>query len=142
VTEPLVRFPDWRKRLDDYLDSVDRKPFDWIKINCAFFAADAVEAQTGIDLAANFRGLVTDEQSAMKALADAGYSDVIAATVGTKRLPEISMGEQRIGDLAVVDDARFGPCLAVIGGSHLTCMALRGKGSLPLTKATRIFKVG
>jgi hypothetical protein len=142
VTDPLVRFPDWRKRLDDYLDSVDRQPFDWARINCAFFAADAVQAQTGIDLAASFRSKVIDEESAQKALADAGFADVIAATVATGRLPEIPMGEQSIGDLAVVDDARFGPCLAVVGGSHITCMTLRGKGSMPLTKATRIFKVG
>jgi hypothetical protein len=137
---PLERLKDWRQRLDDYLDGIGRRPFQWGDLDCALFVADAVHAMTGVDFAGEFRGRYSDQDGAKAAVLAAGFADY--AELVAAKLPEGKLGEGRIGDIAVVETPDFGPCLAIIGGAHLTCMTLRGKGSLPLTKASRIFKVG
>lgn len=53
----LVRLPDWHLRFDDLVFSRLRAPFCWGSNDCVLFAADCVLAITGVDLAADFRGL-------------------------------------------------------------------------------------
>ncbi len=136
----LTRLPDWRARLDDYLDSIEGRPFAWGELDCALFAADAVQAITGVDLAADFRGKYSDQAGAEAAVKSAGFEDY--ASLVASMLPAVEIGRHMIGDVAVVESAEFGPCLAIVGGMHVTCMTLRGKGSLPLARASRIFRVG
>lgn len=141
MTEPLPRLPDWRQRLDDYLDSIDGKPFEWGELDCALYAAGAVQAMTGVDLAKSFRGQYSDAAGAKAAIAAAGFPDY--ASLVAAYLPEATADTPvGIGDIAVVDMPGFGPCLALVGGAHLTAMTVRGKGSLPRIRATRFFKVG
>lgn len=136
----LTRLPDWRQRLDDYLDSIDGKPFRWGELDCALFAADCVQAMTGVDLAADFRGLYTDQEGAEAAIKVAGH-DTYAELVSSL-LPLAEGGKHMIGDVAVVESPAFGPCLGIVGGMHIHVMTLRGKGALPLARASRIFRVG
>lgn len=53
----LPRLPDWRLRLDALIWERRRQPFAWGANDCCLFAADAVLAITGVDLAARLRGL-------------------------------------------------------------------------------------
>jgi len=53
----IMRRDDWPERLHDYLALEHR--FDWLTNNCALFAAGAVLAMTGEDVAKEFRGIKT-----------------------------------------------------------------------------------
>jgi hypothetical protein len=130
---------DWRKRLDDYLDGIDGKPFEWLSLNCGFFAADCVLAQTGVDFASEFRGRFTTEKGAARALWQAGFTTVV--DVVASRLPEIPISETRHGDIAVVLVDEM-PALALVNTASLICMSASGKASLPRRRAIRTFRVG
>ena len=134
------RAKDWRARLDAYLDGCNGRPFQWGGLDCALFAAGAVAVMTGEDFAASFRGKYADEAGAKAAIRAAGFGSV--ADIAAAHLAEIAVAEAGMGDLASVDMPGHGPCLAVVGGPHIICMTLRGKGALPLMKANRAFRVG
>jgi hypothetical protein len=136
----IARLKDWRAQLDAYLDGCDGKPFQWGAIDCALFAAGAVAAMTGADFAEPFHGKYVDEDGAKAAIEAAGFKTV--ADIAAYHFPEIAVGEAGVGDLASVEMPGYGPCLAIVGGPHIICMTLRGKGALPLTKANRAFRVG
>ncbi len=61
----LTRQPHWATRgLHAFLLARARAPFVWGANDCALFAADAIEAMTGVDIASDFRGRYHDEASA------------------------------------------------------------------------------
>src|SRR5579875_1052465 len=61
----LKRTQHWVTReLDAYLRDTASKPFAWGSNDCCLFAANAIEAMTGVDIADDFRGKYTDEASA------------------------------------------------------------------------------
>jgi len=136
----LERLPGWRKRVDDFFDDVDGKPFAWGTNDCATFAAGAVNALTGIDFAEGHREAYNDAESAIAYLAGMGFADY--GEYIASLLPEKPVCEASYGDIAVIDVPGVGPALGVFGGTNIQVMTLRGKGSLPLLRATRMFKVG
>jgi hypothetical protein len=129
----------WSTRLDDYLDTFDGKVFDWAEIYCGLFAADAIVAMIGIDLATEFRGKVNDAASAAEALKRAGY--VTVADVAADRLVECPVSSLRRGDIACVE-LSTGPTLYIVSGASLIGLGQRGKVTLPLTKANLGYHVG
>ena len=52
------------QELDAFLRDHITKPFEWGTNDCCLFAANAVQAMTGMDIAEDFRAKYTDEQSA------------------------------------------------------------------------------
>lgn len=55
-----MRVPDWPQKLDEAIAAARTRPFAYGGLNgaqdCALFAADCVQAMTGIDYAAELRG--------------------------------------------------------------------------------------
>jgi len=51
-----VRLPDWPERLDRVIREARTRSFAYGTFDCALFAADCVQAVTGIDYAAELRG--------------------------------------------------------------------------------------
>jgi hypothetical protein len=140
VTAAIVeRLPNWRPRLDEYLDGIEGRPFEWLSLNCGFFAADCVIAETGLDFAPEFRGKFTTEKGAALALRRAGFVSVV--DVAAARLPEIPPDTARYGDVAaVLVDGR--PALVLVNRASLICMSAAGKAALPSDRAYRAFRVG
>lgn len=129
-----------RRKLDAYLASVERKPFVWGSHDCALFAAACIEAQTGVDLAADVRGQYSSALSALRLLRKQGhrtYGDFMAA-----RLPEIAPAMARAGDVVTVKASRRGDALAVCVGHDLKLPSASGTAILKLTDAIRAFRVG
>ena len=62
----MPRFEDWPTRLNAAIDAARARPFDWERHNCATFAADCVEAITGVALHARFAGLHADMRTAVR----------------------------------------------------------------------------
>lgn len=137
----MKRLPDWRQRLDAYLDWIEGQTFDWRILSCGLFAAGCVQAVTGIDFAAEFEGKVTDAESAAVALEAAGFANV--ADLAAARLTECHVSELRMGDIASVD-LSTGPTLYLVNAPPLSLKGIgrRGYVTLPFDKAVRGFRVG
>jgi hypothetical protein len=82
----MKRFPDWEARLGAYLESVRELAFEWSTHDCCTFSAGAVEAMTGVDAMAEFRGKYCDEEAAKKALRAIGKG-TLAKTLDAKFEP-------------------------------------------------------
>jgi hypothetical protein len=154
----LTQRPNAQRSLDTFLLARRSVPFAWGSNDCALFAADAILAHTGIDIAADFRGKYSDEAGAfalIRSVTGAGTNpatavgDVAAwcaqrfglvewASPDGKPLP---LHAQR-GDLVVMENG--GVLIAGIvhlNGRHLVSMAESGPVRLPLSAARRAWKV-
>src|SRR5690348_10475155 len=66
---PLKKHEHWQTRhFHAFLMERCDQPFAWGTNDCALFAADAILANTGTDIAAEFRGLYTTERGAFEAI--------------------------------------------------------------------------
>ena len=71
-----MKLRDWERRLADYLDGV-RADVDALgPVPCARFAADAAQAQTGVDYHAPYRGRYKNEIGAAKVMRQIGGGDL------------------------------------------------------------------
>ncbi|MDA3888699.1 MAG: hypothetical protein PF443_07845 [Allgaiera sp.] len=134
----MKRFTDWQSRLISYLHDVLRRPFQEGMHDCALFAAGAVEAMTGEDYAAPYRGRYTTTLGGLRILRKDGYDDHVA--LAAAHLAEVPGAFAQPGDLAVIptDD---GPSLGVVQGDRVYCLLPIGLGLEPLSSATRAFRV-
>lgn len=80
----LIRYRDWPERLHAFIESRRGKPFVWGENDCALFAADAVIAMTGVDMAADLRGYKT-ERGALNRIKKAGGMPGFAAGLTQKK---------------------------------------------------------
>jgi hypothetical protein len=104
-----VRREDWDSRLAGVIDAWAKEPFEWGVHDCALWAAAAVEAQTGKDFAAPFRGKYTSQKGAAVALRKYG-AGTLEATM-TKFLDEpIPVAFAKRGDI-VMRDGNVGVCV-------------------------------
>lgn len=142
MMQELRRLDDWRARLAAEMDRQRRDPFAWGQHDCAIgFAAGIVEALTGVDLSAGYRGRYDGPRSAMRVLREAG-ADRLSAFVGM-RLPEVLPAFANVGDIGIV--AAEGPldeALCMVDASGLVVMTEQGHGRRPRADLIRAFKVG
>ena len=145
---PLTRTLHWAtQELHAYLVAHNQDTFSWGTNDCCLFAANAIQAMTGVDIASDFRDKYTTELGAMKAIKDvSGGSSVEDAAVycATKHgLVEWSapLLAQR-GDLVLVQDAdRLIAGVVHLNGKHVISIGEQGLKRLPLTSVTRAWKV-
>lgn len=132
-----MRYDDWRPRLTAYLAGVSRTPFEYGKHDCALFAAGAVEAMTGEDVARGFRGYRTLKAGVKKARAK-GFRDHVE--IFAKRFDEVPVAMAQVGDVAIVpgDD---GLAVGIVQGEQIYVAAPRGIGLVPLLTAKQAFRV-
>lgn len=150
---PIVRRPDWGQRLSEFLrECVQEKVvLDWDMFSCASWACDGVEAFTGVDLFAEYRGKAKSMAQTYALIHKSGF-DSLEAIVASK-LPTIPVAFARRGDLLL------GPARSVSGpqGESLAsedlalCIADRtvywglseeGVGTMPIEFAVKAFAVG
>jgi hypothetical protein len=156
----LTRQPHWATRgLHAFLLARARAPFVWGANDCALFAADAIEAMTGVDIAADFRGKYHDEASALalihsitggSTVADAaaycaaqhGLVEWTQPDPGTpgSRLPAPLLA--RRGDLVVLPDAgRIIAGVVHLNGRDVAVVGEAGLKRLPSAGITRAWHV-
>lgn len=129
----LQRREDWPERLAALIDERMREPFKWGANDCALFAADAVLAITGTDLAADWRSQYADEAGAVLA-AQSLLSTVVTAgeiVAALRDMAHRSLGPAvpplmaRRGDIVLVEHGN-GHSLAVCLGAVATAPGRRG----------------
>ena len=72
----VERLPDWEPRLVTLLEGAAARPFVLGEWDCALFAAACIEAVTGIDGGATFRGRYKTAIGYQRVLRRAGFADL------------------------------------------------------------------
>ena len=127
-----MRLYNWEARLTAYLSRVAREGFAWGRHDCALFAAGAVEAVTGIDPAAAWRGRYRTLAGGLRLMRKAGHADHLAAARAL--YPEVPACRALPGDLVIVpgDGAA---ALGVVQGELAYVLRPDGLGLVPLAGA-------
>ncbi len=138
MAAPLRRLPDWRARLLTYVANAAQTPFEEGKHDCALFFAGAVDAMTGVDFAAPWRGRYTTTRGGLRVLRRDGFADHVA--LAAYHLPGKPPAFLAVGDGAVVE-TDDGPALGVVQGAQVYILLPHGLGLVPVTAAARGFEV-
>lgn len=137
---PLIRLDDWQSRLRRWLPGVAFRAIRPGEHDCCLFGAGAIEAQTGIDLAAPYRGRYTTFAGGRRILRRDGYADHVALIAA--HLPKAHPSEARVGDIVIVP-TEDGPAVGVVQGAAAYVLAASGGlGLVPLLPVQHLFKVG
>lgn len=95
------RLSTWEDRLSEYIASKRDEPFGYGINDCCTFVGGAVEAMTGTDAMAEFRGKYKTLASSVKALREIGCGD-LESTIDSK-FPVIPVSLAQRGDIAFYD---------------------------------------
>lgn len=135
----MTRYPDWRERLHQLIESRHEAAFSWATNNGGFWAADCINAMTGVDVAADYRGSFVDEL-AVKAflLAQGGLEAFVTGVLGEPLPGVLCVGD---GDI-VMAETTAGLCLGVCEGAHGIFVSDIGLTRIRLRRCTRAWKVG
>ncbi|MCK5041714.1 MAG: hypothetical protein KAR62_05445 [Sphingomonadales bacterium] len=68
----MKRNENWQQALNETVEAARERPFSWGKHDCCLFAANCVEAMTGIDPMADMRGKYENEEGAREVLKTLG----------------------------------------------------------------------
>lgn len=119
----IQRTKGWQKRLTAYVDAQRATPFRPGRMDCALFAAGAVEAMTGVDLARGWRGYRT-LRAGLKRLEEEGIGDHIE--LAAEHLREIP-DPRRLGpgDVAVIRQGEE-LVLGIVQGRYVYVAGPRG----------------
>lgn len=131
------RRADWRVGLSAYLNKVARKPFRPGSHDCALFVAGAVEAMTGADLAAQWRGYKSLEEGRER-LSEAGYGDHVSLVASL--FNEVAPSFAQVGDIVVLP-ADTGASLGIVQGEGVYCLTPAGLAVVSRMLAERAFRV-
>src|SRR5690242_20348824 len=102
----LSRFSDWPARLEVFLTAHHTSIFRYGRFDCALFVADAIQAMTGTDLAAEFRDKYRTRAGAFRRARslEMGLSvQLIAERLAESHaLPEIPVLRATRGDMVLI----------------------------------------
>jgi hypothetical protein len=144
----LTRTDHWATRaLHDFLIARARAPFVWGEHDCALFAADAVQAMTGVDIAADFRGKYSSEAEAFALIKELTGGETVAdaaawcaAKHGMLEWKHPLMAQR--GDLVVLEESgRLIAGIVSLNGRQLLCAGESGLHRLPITDIKRAWHV-
>lgn len=126
----MTRKHDWQLCLEAFVHERKSMPFAWGTNDCTIFAADCVQALTGVDVVpAEARGYTTERQAARILKERGGLIGIATAAMG-EPLPPLLAG---IGDV-VLSKAGAHDMLAICNGG--TCIAPGPDGLVHLGMAT------
>lgn len=136
----MKRNDNWRPALLAYVQSVAAKPFVWGEHDCALFAAGAVEAMTGEDIAAPFRGKYKTLAGGLRMLKKRGFDN--HADYAASLFEEIHPSSVNVGDIAALDTGS-GIALGIVQGDRIYALqdGAAGISTVPLLRAKRAFRV-
>lgn len=134
----MARLQNWRSRLHTYLASNAKRVFEPGQWDCSLFSAGGVEAITGTDPAAAYRGQYTTVAEGIALLQANGFQDHVAFVEANYEEKPVFAAD--VGDLATVEQqGEVG--VGIVVGPEIAVITLRGLGLVPLSTAKRVFKV-
>lgn len=136
---PAPRRADWRARLVDYLGTQSRARFAPGRVDCCLFAAGAVEAMTGFDPAARWRGKYRRLEDGFELLRADGFADHAAVIEGL--FPEIAPSFARVGDVVALPGDAGIAALGVVQGGGVYCLQPSGMAVVSRLEIRRAFSI-
>ena len=134
-----MRKPDWANRLNTYIEQHLNTPFEWGTFDCCLFTADAIQAMTGQDFAAEFRGHYSSLRGSKHALKKYGAGD-LRLTIEAKFGPMCSRLCAGRGDIALVKTP-LGDALGIVWSGKIWAAAERGLMTLPMSSCLGCWEV-
>lgn len=134
-----ARLPDWRARLGHYVAAVAARPFRPGAHDCALFVAGAVEAMTGADAAAEWRGTYRTLAAGIEALQAAGFADHVAFVAA--HCAAVVPAFAAVGDLAVVPGDGGAHALGIVQGGGVYCLRPGGLAVVSRLHIQKAFRV-
>lgn len=134
----LRRLPDWQPRLIALLARIARTPFEEGSNDCALLLADAVEAMTGVDYAAPYRGRYTTTRGGLRVLRKDGFRDHFALARHHLREKPVAFAAPGDGALVEVDGIQ---ALGVFQGAQVYVRTPDRLGLVPMTAARAALEV-
>lgn len=132
----MTRLWNWAENLTAFLALRRDAPAQWGTNDCALFAADAVHAMTGVDMAAQFRGRYRTAAGAAALIDELGGLQAIAAAAFGS-MPRSSWRLARRGDVVLADlDGR--DTLMVCDGAYMVGPGERGAVYRPMADGARL----
>jgi hypothetical protein len=100
----LTLYPDWNTRLLAQIALGRKSAFAWGTFDCALWVCDCIQAMTGTDPAANYRGTYSTEAEAMAKIGGdlANFAATTTAALGMKEFPPLMA---QVGNIVLVDNA-------------------------------------
>lgn len=134
----MRRLGDWPSRFDRLVTATRELPFAWGHHDCCLWAASAVEALTGRDPAAQWRGAYDDARGALNLLEGLGGLEAAGAMTGMA----IAVAMASVGDVGLVTWPDGTESLAVCSGHDWMCAGDDGLIRLPIACARSAWGVG
>jgi hypothetical protein len=145
VHKVRVRPENWDTiHFHQFLEQRANMPFKWGSNDCALFAADGIQAITGIDIASAFRDKYTTQAGAMAAIKEITGGTTVAdaaafCAASSEYFEELThplMAKR--GDLVIVDnDGQSIAGLVHLTGRHVVTVTESGLARLPITAILR-----
>jgi hypothetical protein len=132
-----LRFEDWPRRLDELIARNLTRPCVYGTHDCCLWAAADVEALTGRDPGAEYRGTYASPLAAARLLKSLGGLDALADR-WLPRLPSPRLAQR--GDVVAIQ-SESGPALAVNIGARIAAVSAEGLTFLPAAAALNAWRV-
>jgi hypothetical protein len=143
----LQRYPYWPSALDKFLADNYETKFEYGKFDCCLFVCSAIEAMTGTDIAAPFRGRYRSRREALRAVweyAGKGTVRAVAERVTLDHgMPRVEILLAQRGDVALIGRPKRDCSLGIIAltGRDVIVLTAKGMQSIPLTEAAFAWRV-
>ena len=140
----MQRYEDWPRRLNDFVALARERRFRWGTHDCMLFAADAVQAITGVDPARPYRGIYRNRREAerlMKEYAGGGVSKLTELVTEDHSIPEIPPLMAQRGDVCLVEVSSREALGVAVGSIILVAALPKGVAAVPLTGALRAWRI-
>lgn len=128
--------PEWQARFSALVQANLQTPFAWGTHDCCLWAAAAVHAVSGQDLAATWRGTYSTAIEAARLLESLGGLAAVGALAGSA-CPPLLAANGDVGLLEHEGRQHLGVCV----GPVWLVVAAKGLAALPLEAATQAWKV-
>ncbi len=144
----MTRLPQWDTvLLPEFIEANRHRSFAWGSWDCSLFAAEAIQAITGVDVGQEFRGRYKTERSAMRTIkrvtGGCGVEAAAAYVASAHGMAEIAHPRAAgRGDLVVADNA--GRTVAGIVAQHgrsVLSVGEHGLTEIPLAAIKRAWRV-
>ena len=140
----LKRYEDWPTRLHKYIIANEKELFRYGWHDCALFLCGAIKCMTGTDPAEPYRGVYSDEASAVSAIKEK-YKDLkeLAEDISAKHgMQEVGKFFGQRGDAALLNTPG-GWTLGVVAldGRTIIVPAKKGYERYELKEAEKVWRV-
>jgi hypothetical protein len=135
----LSRLPCWQCSLSKFLFLNSDRHFAYGSFDCCLFVCDAIQAMTGTDIAARFRGAYSSLKEARKY---GSVRKIVEQVTAEFAMPEVSILHAQRGDAALVK-RRHSYVLGLVDLNGRQIVVLSGNGlmRIPVREASRAWRV-